>query len=206
MKKILCYGDSNTYGYIPVERGWYAPDIRWTGRLAKLLGQEYFVIEEGLNSRTTVLDDPLADGKNGLTALIPCLEDHFPVEAVILILGSNDMKVRFQVTAADAVKGVAILIDTIRAYAEQKNTASPVIILVSQPHIARQAIDGSFDERSVVESGKFSKYYAQTAKEKNCIFFDAAAHISPSEGDGLHLMPDAHAILAEEFYKIIQNI
>ena len=94
MKHILCYGDSNTHGYIP-GGGRYDDDTRYTGILAKLLGSDYRIIEEGLNSRTSSFDDPFEPYKNGMDCLVPCLDSHKPLDLTILMLGSNDMKIYF---------------------------------------------------------------------------------------------------------------
>ena len=100
MKTILCYGDSNTYGYDPSNGFRYPKNVRWTGVLADLLGPEFTVIEEGCNGRTTVFDDPLEGWKNGLDYLKPCLNSHKPIDLVILMLGSNDLKDIFHASAA----------------------------------------------------------------------------------------------------------
>jgi len=89
MKTILCYGDSNTYGYNPVTGGRWPEDIRWTGRLQQLLGDEYKVIEEGCNGRTTMYKAPGEGWKSGLEYLKPCLNSHKPVDAVVMMLGTN---------------------------------------------------------------------------------------------------------------------
>ena len=98
-KRILCYGDSNTWGFNAMNKKVYGQrfpeDVRWTGRLQIILGDEYTVIEEGLCGRTTVFDDPLRDGLNGLKYLIPCLAIHNPLDYMILMLGTNDCKARF---------------------------------------------------------------------------------------------------------------
>ena len=54
MYRILCYGDSNTWGYIPLTEKRYPPEVRWTGRLQRLLGPDYQVLEDGLSGRTTI--------------------------------------------------------------------------------------------------------------------------------------------------------
>ena len=95
MKTILCYGDSNTYGYNPVTGGRWSEDIRWTGRLQQLLGDEYKVIEEGCNGRTTMYKAPGEGWKSGLEYLKPCLNSHKPVDAVVMMLGTNDLKMDF---------------------------------------------------------------------------------------------------------------
>lgn len=92
MTTILCYGDSNTYGYNPVNGLRYPKDVRWTGVLQKMLGEEYEVIEEGCNGRTTVFEDAKEPWKAGLGYLRPCLNTHKPIDFVIMMLGSNDLK------------------------------------------------------------------------------------------------------------------
>ncbi len=99
IKTILCYGDSNTYGYVPETGMRYPRDIRYPGRLQNLFGEEYTVIEEGCNGRTTIHDDPIDGWKNGLDYLKPCLNSHKPIDIVILMLGSNDLKITFHLTA-----------------------------------------------------------------------------------------------------------
>jgi len=104
VKRVLCYGDSNTWGYDPATRRRFAPDFRWTGVLANRLGPDHLVIEEGLNGRTTRWDDPIEPGRNGLALLRPCLDTHEPLDLVIVMLGTNDLKRRFNVTASDIAR------------------------------------------------------------------------------------------------------
>ena len=96
MKRILCYGDSNTWGYDPATQERFDRATRWTGVLRTTLGDGYEILEEGLNGRTTVWDDPIEGYKNGHTYLVPCLETHRPVDLVVLMLGTNDLKKRFR--------------------------------------------------------------------------------------------------------------
>jgi lysophospholipase L1-like esterase len=101
MKTILCYGDSNTWGAVPlqslelIER--FGRSERWTGVLQRELGQAYEVIAEGCNGRTTVWEDPIEGYKNGKEYLIPCLDSHQPLDLVIIMLGTNDLKARFSI-------------------------------------------------------------------------------------------------------------
>ena len=105
MKTILCYGDSNTWGYNPATTERSSRDERWTGILRRELDDGYLVIEEGLNGRTTVWDDPIEGYKNGKEYLIPCLETHKPLDLVIIMLGTNDLKVRFSVRHCQRRRG-----------------------------------------------------------------------------------------------------
>lgn len=107
MRTILCYGDSNTWGFDPATRTRFAPDVRWTGVLADRLGSEFRVIEEGLNGRTTRWDDPIETDHNGLTYLRPCAESHQPLDLIIVMLGTNDLKQRFNLSASDIAQSAA---------------------------------------------------------------------------------------------------
>ena len=109
MKTVLCFGDSNTWGYVPGSVGErFSPDIRWPRRVASALGGEWDVISEGLSGRTATMDSPVADGRNGLTYLLPCLHSHAPIDVVVIYLGTNDAGDRYSLpaeTIAGAVGG-----------------------------------------------------------------------------------------------------
>lgn len=210
MTSILCYGDSNTYGYVPETGMRYPRDIRYPGRLQMLLGEDYAVIEEGCNGRTTVHDDPIDGWKNGRDYLKPCLYSHKPVDIVILMLGSNDLKASFHLTAKEIADGAATLVDDIRSFTEEKQGFIPKIILVSPPEIGRgikkSPFYGAFFENAIEESRKFPEYYRAVAEKVGCIFFNAAEYIYPSEEDSLHLTPEGHKVLAEKLFETIKKI
>lgn len=209
-KTVLCYGDSNTYGYNPLNGMRYASDIRWTGRLGGLLGDGYRVIEEGCNGRTTVYDDPVDGWKNGLDYLRPCLNSHKPVDLVILMLGSNDLKQTFQLSVRQIAEGVETLVEVIRNFTQEKQGFQPQVILVSPPRIgqdiARSSFGFAFAADAAEKSKQFPTYYRQVAERQGCIFFDAAQFVRPSAADSLHLMPQAHAVLAEKLSEVIGRI
>ncbi|MBC7812535.1 MAG: hydrolase, partial [Burkholderiales bacterium] len=114
MKSIVCFGDSNTWGYDPVSKGRFARDKRWTGVLRQTLGEGYLIIEEGLNGRTTVWDDPIGYFKNGRDYLIPCLDTHCPFDLITIMLGTNDLKKRFSVSAYDIADSAGMLVDIVQ--------------------------------------------------------------------------------------------
>lgn len=109
-KRIVCYGDSNTWGYDAVTDGRFPEEVRWTGKLQELLGEEYCIIEEGLCGRTTVFEDPLNEGLNGLTYLYPCLMSHGPLDLLVIMLGTNDSKERFSATPKNIADGMKRLV------------------------------------------------------------------------------------------------
>ncbi len=210
MKTILCYGDSNTYGYVPETGMRYPRDIRYPGRLQDLLGDEYAVVEEGCNGRTTIHDDPIDGWKNGLDYLKPCLHSHRPIDIVILMLGSNDLKDTFHLSAMEIADGAGILVDVIKEYTKERQGFIPKIILVSPPEIGpgikSSPFFGAFYEDAIERSRQFPAQYKRVAEEKGCIFFNAAEYIHPSEYDSLHLTPEGHKVLAEKLSEIVKEI
>ena len=210
MKTILCYGDSNTYGYDPSTGFRYPADVRWTGVLKGLLGPDYVLIEEGCNGRTTVFDDPLEGWKNGLDYLKPCLNSHKPVDIVVMMLGSNDLKDCFGASAAEIADGAGVLVQTIQEFTQIKQGYVPVIVLVSPPHIG-PGIESSpfsyaFDDTAIERSRRFAEEYKRVADKYGCVFFDAAPVAPPSRLDSLHLMPEAHKSLGEALARVIRTL
>ena len=121
---ILCFGDSNTHGQKPDKSSRYTSDTRWTGQLQNVIGDGYNILEEGLGGRTTDIDDTKKIGKSGKLYLVPALSSHNPLNIVIIMLGTNDLKTRFKRSSkevADAIKG---LIEDVRQYAFNKEVYS----------------------------------------------------------------------------------
>lgn len=208
MKHILCYGDSNTHGFNPENGGRYDYNERWTGVLQNLLGEEYRVIEEGLNSRTTVLDDPYDILKNGKKYLTPCIKSHYPLDLVIIMLGSNDMKERYHVPACDIAKGAGILAKMVLDITAEKSSTntSAKVLLVSPLYIGKTITDSNCGEefgymRSYELSRKLAPKYEEVAKNLGIEFIDAALITEPSEIDALHLSSEGHRALGEAFAK-----
>lgn len=210
MKTILCYGDSNTYGFDPKTGLRYPEDIRWTGRLQKLLGHEYRVIEEGCNGRTTVFTDPIEGWKSGEPYLRPCLNTHKPVDIVIMMLGSNDLKKIFGASSEEIAAGAERLVKIIKEFTPEKQGFIPKIILVSPPVIGDDIEKGpfgcSFDHDAVSRSEQFAELYRKVAERNDCIFFNAADHVVSSKTDSLHLDGEAHKKLASALAHVIKEI
>lgn len=173
MTTILCYGDSNTYGYNPVNGLRYPKDVRWTGVLQKLLGEQYAVIEEGCNGRTTVFEDIAEPWKAGLGYLKPCLNTHKPIDFVIMMLGSNDLKRMFHASAKEIADGAEQLVSIIKEFTKEKQGFMPKVILVSPPEIgadiATSEFARSFDEDAIERSKELPVFYEKIAK--NMIVF-----------------------------------
>ncbi|MEI8378422.1 MAG: SGNH/GDSL hydrolase family protein, partial [bacterium] len=198
MKTILCYGDSNTWGYDPRTTDRYPRQIRWTGVFAAALEAAqpggFEVVAEGLNGRTTVWDDPFGE-KNGSKYLLPCLETHKPLDLVIIMLGTNDLKSRFGVSSWDVAKGVAWLAGLVRASGAGPVGAAPMVLAVSPPPFGRM---GAFTRDFVggpEKSRTLGRDLCVLAEENGIPFFDAGSVIRSSDVDGIHLDPGDHAIL-----------
>lgn len=213
-KKILCFGDSNTYGYNPRTGGRYPRDVRWTGILAEELGDSFEVIEEGCNGRTTVFEEPGAPWKAGKASIQVILNSHKPVDLVILMLGSNDLKNIYSATTSTIASGAELLVQMIRSFTLEKQEKPARILLVSPPVIGEGIAstspfgirnNGSFDETAITRSRQFAPYYRNIAERYGCLFADAAEHIRSSEIDSLHLDPDAHLTLGRVFADIVRN-
>lgn len=209
MKTLLCYGDSNTYGCMPVgfdimEQAIIGGNFRlerhqrWTGVLAHELGDHFQVIEEGLNGRTTVFDDPLEGRhKNGLSYLLPCLESHAPLDYVLLMLGTNDLKKRFSVSAYDIALGIGSLIDTIDSSQAGVDGAPPRVLLMCPPPLGKISEFASMFEGAEKKSRKLGGYLKKIASQKGCDYFQVGKVIKPSKIDGIHYDAQSHALLGK---------
>jgi lysophospholipase L1-like esterase len=218
IKSILCYGDSNTWGYVAgsgdfetfyMER--FPRDKRWTGLLQKKLGSNYYLIEEGLNGRTTNIDYQEIAGRNGKTHLEPCLYSHAPLDLVILFLGGNDLKAEFNRSTSDIVNGLSELIDIIKnsKYGSGMQS-SPDILLIGYPIISNETYQdakGNYTFKdAIVRSKQFSHQFKQLAEERNCYYLDASPYITLSEIDGIHFDETAHRCFADLIFDKIENI
>lgn len=209
-KRILCYGDSNTYGYMP-GGGRYSEEVRWPMRLQRLLGDDYMIVEEGFGGRTTVFDDPVEGGfKSGQAYLPPCLMSHNPLDLVILMLGTNDTKQRFQSSANLIANCNKILIDTIRRYGEDADAKPPKILLVAPIRIGEQILETdmatAFGTYAIDVAAGFGPAFEAAAKECDCAFLDAAKIAKPSLQDAVHLTPEGHRALAEAICARVKEI
>ncbi len=209
MKTILCYGDSNTWGYNPVTGERFSRDERWPGVLRQELGEGYEIIEEGLCGRTTVWDDPIEGYKSGKEYLIPCLETHKPIDLVVIMLGTNDLKGRFSLSALDIANGAGVLADIVQKSDTGPAQESPEVLLLAPPPIARLAgteFEEMFDEDAESTSRKFSEHYRRVAGECGCEFLDTSEVIVSSEVDAIHLEVSEHQKLGQAVAAAVKKI
>jgi lysophospholipase L1-like esterase len=197
MFTIVCYGDSNTHGAHPVTGDRWTRDVRWPGVLAADLGAAAHVVEEGLNGRTTLWDDPFMDGRNGQPYLLPCLRSHAPVDLVVIMLGTNDLKTIFGRHAHEIALGAGTLADMALGSATGPGGGAPGVLLVAPPRLGeltdRSELWGFGQAR--LQSEALPRLYRNVADMKGVAFLDAAALVGADPADGVHLGAEAHAVL-----------
>jgi len=210
MKSILCYGDSNTWGFMPwKERPAVKADnrfpweVRWTGRLETLLGGGWRVVEAGLNGRTTMFDCFMEEHRNGLKDIDVCLLTAMPVDLVILMLGTNDCKVAFDKPPFLIAHGIQRLIDRVKngAYGYGPCGGAPEILVVSPIRMTEGVftswLSDEFDADSVARCAALPERYRLVAEQNGVHFLDAAARIAADDSDGIHMNAEGHAKMAE---------
>jgi lysophospholipase L1-like esterase len=207
MKTILCYGDSNTWGYVPGTGERYGYLSRWTGRLQAALGNDYRIIEEGLNGRTTVWDEPFREGRNGRKLLRPLLESHAPVDLLVIALGTNDLKHFYNATAFDSARGLRTLIAIVRASASGPGGTAPAILVIAPPVMAQLSEAMLAQFRGAREkSTHFAEAFLEIARSEQCFYIDASRVTECSSVDGIHFDADAHGNLARALESKIRDI
>ena len=217
--QVLCYGDSNTWGCIgkwvesdePSAR--YDTDTRWPTVLQQELGEQFHVIEEGLGGRTTIYPHPTEPWKNGEPYLTPCLHTHRPLDLVVIMLGTNDLQLKKDITAEELPNGISRLVDIVQS---QKKTGrgnvppkiliiAPIEVLPSSPE-GRTAVYAKFRcEIGTQLSRMLPAVYEQVAKEKGCYFLNAQDYAQPGPADGVHFDAESHISLGRGVASFIRN-
>ncbi|EPX75472.1 SGNH/GDSL hydrolase family protein [Salipiger mucosus] len=188
MKTVLAYGDSLTWGHDPEREGLrHARADRWPSVLQAGLGEDVLVVPEGLNGRTTSLDDWSAPcDRNGARSLPVVLGTQMPLDLVVVMLGTNDLKPRFGASAHTAYQGMRRLVQIVRSFPYKPVEAVPKVLIVAPPPCG-PSDNGHDSDRRVPESQRFAALYAQLAGEEGTGFFDAGTVARPSRVDGVHL-------------------
>jgi lysophospholipase L1-like esterase len=197
VKTIVCFGDSNTWGYDPATQDRFPADVRWTGVLQRTLGDGFRVIEEGLNGRTTNVDDPLSPHRNGLDYLVPCLESHMPLDLVTIMLGTNDLKTRFGRSGSDIAEAAALLAGTARALLVGPGGGTPQVLLIAPPPVAKLTDYDEMLAGAEEKSRRFARHFPTYAAWYGVPVLDAGAVIRSSDLDGIHFEADEHRKLGE---------
>ena len=203
MKKIVCYGDSNTFGFVPAIGTRFDENTRWTGILSKKFKGEFDVVEEGANNRTGCKDNS--------AGFLFSAQRHFPkiiakqkdMEYLILSIGSNDLQFQYDISFKEFEHGIEKLIQTAQKYV--KNIILiPAVIL--DENVLKGMFNVQFDETSISKSKKIGKIYRKLANLYGCRIFDINEFARPSEKDGLHYDEASHILIAEKLEAFIRNI
>lgn len=209
MKRILCFGDSNTWGYMPLsalER--YPDEARWAGVLQSKLGSEYRVIEEGQNGRTTVFDDPFETiCKNGSKHLPVLLESHKPLDLVVIMLGTNDLKTHFRQNAHTIAAGAGVLVNRVLESEAGPALSAPKVLLIAPAEVAdaQCPFGHKFDGTHEI-SKSFAHAYEEVAQTLEIPFLNAAEHVSVPTTDCIHFDAAGHAALGAAVTRAVKKI
>ena len=210
MKQILVYGDSLSWGIVPGTRRRLPFAERWPGILERELahaGVPVRVIEDCLNGRRTVWEDPFKPGRNGITGIEQRIEVSSPLALVILMLGTNDFQSMHQHNAAHSAQGIGALVRAIRRAPIEPDMPVPPILIVSPPRSGTAAgpsvekFAGARERSEGLETA-----FAAIARELSCAFVDAGRIITVSRIDGVHLDADQHQLLGKALVDSVRNL
>jgi len=210
MQQILVYSDSLSWGIIPTTRQRLPFDKRWPGVMEIALcssGEKVRVIEDCLNGRRTVWDDPFKPGRNGLIGLAQRIEIHSPLALVILMLGTNDFQSMHEHNAWHSAQGILALISAIRTAPIEPGMPVPQILVVAPPAIRtpKGPIAPKFEGAERKCAG-LAFAYLNVCEEVGCHFFDAGGIITSSNVDGVHLDLEQHLVLGNALAKVAASL
>ena len=201
MKKVLCFGDSNTYGFVPESGKRYDKNTRWTGVLQNLLGNDYQVIEAGCNGRYAFVDGTSIE-TSGCKVLPRYLSND--LDFVIVSIGLNDLQIFYQITELEIRTGTEKYISIIKEFAPNAK------IIIASPSCIKKSILSSyfstmFDETAINRSRIFAPIYQECAKLYGCCFVDLNSIAEVSDVDGLHYTKDGHLKIAQMFCEVLKD-
>lgn len=198
---VVCFGDSLTWGFNPVDKSRYAHGVRWTRLLQRELGARFDVIEEGLNGRTTVFEDPVRGDKNGLEHLATVRKSHMPIDVLIIMLGSNDLQDRFRMSADAIGRAMGRLIFAATQPTDDVEGRAPKVLLMSPPPLGdftgKEFAGVYSNDHGGVQSRLLAGVYAQLAQDYGVAFFDTGSVLSTSDIDAIHFEAEPQADLAK---------
>ncbi len=208
MYSILCFGDSNTYGMVPLENGRLPYAQRWPGRLARMLGPDYLIIEEGMIGRTCAIDDDIKPGRNAMDYIYPCLMSHFPLDLIIVMLGTNDVKSRYKLSAGEIKMAMRVLLHKIDDVLRWMSTDAEILLVAPLPLPEDMPPDCELDASSIQNSKELAELYAQLAQERGIHFADAAQWVDPrnTQPDACHFNEEGCRQYAEGIRPLILEI
>lgn len=206
--KILCFGDSLTYGSDHINNTRLDVTKRWTGVLQKMLGDKYEIIEEGLGGRTTELDDPNREGRNGLLYFKAAVASHIPLDLVVILIGTNDLKKKFDRTPQQIASSFVKYKEAIKVACDKWGFKYPKVLLVAPPLVREDKTPKDWGFTGAGEkSMKLAQEYKTVADKLGFEFTNLAPIVKPSDFDGTHIEDEGNAKIADAIYnKLIQII
>lgn len=209
-KRIVCFGDSNTWGFIGGTRQRFDEDTRWTGLLQTLLGDGYAVVEEGLNGRTTVFRNPFVPHTNAADHIRPVLLSAAPIDLLIMMLGTNDFQLQIAATPSAAAQGVGLLVEEARSFGLSWPGEEMKVLIIAPTAIDESRLSlkeqDCIDARGVESSRLLAGELQTTARLLNCYFLDANDYIVPGRTDGTHWDAEGHRIMADVICREVKRI
>lgn len=204
MKKVLCFGDSNTYGFVPEKCTRYDKNTRWTGVLQALCGSDFSIIEGGCNNRTAFVDNPAGAEQTGYKILPEYFtKDYFDI--VVLAIGINDLQLFFRPTLEEFEQGIEKLIKITK---DLSPNAKIILVCPSKLDLAgikSGVFSFQFDEISVEKSYHLPQIYKKLAEKYACELVDLNEIVKVSPLDGLHFSAESHKTIAENLYKNLKQ-
>ncbi len=210
-KRILCYGDSNTWGYIPGGFGRYDEDIRWTGVLQNEVKNWATVIENGIGGRTTCFENGWGECKNGKEGLGYALLAAYPIDIAVIMLGTNDLATRNAAVAKQGINDLVMMLKRAEGYyltSRPVFVGEPKILIIAPPSLHPECRKGPlvFFRDKYEESRKFAEYYKEVAELQNVDYLDAADLLEVSEVDCVHMDEKGHEILGKAVARKIEEM
>ncbi len=179
LRTVVCFGDSNTWGYVPGSDGdRFGRDVRWPALLATALDGEAEVVAEGLNGRTATIESPVEEGRNGLPYLVPCLRSHAPVDLLVIYLGTNDASWLEPTLVA---RSVGRLVKVARNAEAGRGRGSLDVLVVCPPPF------GGYD---------LAPAFQEVCGQLGCELLDLDGIAAYSDLDGIHLDAAGHRAVA----------
>ena len=202
MKKIICYGDSNTFGFNAKDGSIFDENTRWTSLLQKNLGSEYEVVNEGMYDRTGFVNNPRGDLFSGPKHFSEMLSKTNNIDLLILAIGTNDLQSQYNISFDTIENGLKNLISLAKAKVKNIIIIPPVIL---DERILKGAFSTQFDETGVEKSKKVGQIYRKIADKNGCLWFDINEFTTPSDYDGLHYDEKSHKLIAEKLAEFIKK-
>lgn len=208
MAAVLCFGDSNTWGTVPLENRRYNESERWPALLKNMLQNSEVtieVIEEGQPGRTLVHHSPYQGDKSGQRYLKDCLVKYTP-ELVVILLGTNDLKKRYALSAQSIAKSAAKLARQTLQFSNPLLKKPIQVILIAPPLVCEVGFYANMYAGAAEKSAQLAKYYEQYAIQTGCVFFDASRIVTACPEEGIHWQADQHQRLAKALAPLVRSL